>query len=191
MLKTVLEWPSPRLRKQSEPVFKIDDKTKQLAIDLIDTCNVMFGAGLAAPQIGVLKRMIVIKPSGFDAQNLDPAEYNEEYTVMINPQIEKSGKEIEWVEACLSLPGTSGKVKRSESVNITYMNLKGETKKYIANWPYAGGLQHEIDHLDGIVYTNRQEKKRSHSTLYKLRRNRRKQMIAERKRRRETKGFKR
>tara|TARA_R110001599_G_scaffold176521_1_gene368687 strand:- start:228 stop:803 length:576 start_codon:yes stop_codon:yes gene_type:complete len=185
VLKEIVEWPSLKLSKKALPVFKIDENIKQLSIDLIDTCNVMFGIGLAASQIGVLKRMIVIKPKGFNAENLDPSEYNKEYTVMINPQIETSGEKIEWTESCLSLPGTQGKVTRSQQATVTYLNLDGETKTLVADWPYAGGLQHEIDHLEGILYTKRQEGKRSFSTLSRLKRVRRKEMIKQRKLRRE------
>ena len=149
VLKKIVEWPSLKLSKQSNPVFKVDENIKQLSVDLIDTCNVMFGIGL------------------------------------INPQIEVSGEKIEWTESCLSLPGTQGKVTRSQKATVTYLNLDGETKNLVADWPYAGGLQHEIDHLEGILYTKRQERKRSFSTLSRLRRIRRKEMIKQRKLRRE------
>ena len=184
MLRKVLEWPNQTLKKVSSPIFKIDEETKNLAKDLVDTCNIMFGAGLAAPQIGVTKRMIVIKPAQFGAANVDPYDHNSEYMVMINPTIETGGEMIEWVEACLSLPGTDGKVKRYADSVVTYMSLDGETKTIQAGWPFAGGLQHEIDHLDGKVFINRQDKKKSRSTLYKLSRHRRKEMIAARKARR-------
>ena len=103
MLKSILEWPSKRLKTVANPIFKIDEETKQLAIDLIDTCNVMLGVGLAATQIGVAKRMITIKPKSFNSENIDPAEYNKDYIIMINPLIETSGNKIEWIEECLSL----------------------------------------------------------------------------------------
>jgi len=145
----------------------------------------MLGVGLAATQIGVAKRMIVIKPSGFNAETSDPAEHNKEYTVMINPQIELSGKKIEWTEACLSLPSTDGKVQRSETATVSYMDMTGETRRIVAEWPYAGGLQHEIDHLDGVLYIQRQIKKKSFSTLKRLRNIRRKEMIKQRRIRKE------
>lgn len=180
MFKKIIEWPSKSLRKESSPIFKIDDSASSLAQDLIDTCKVMFGAGLAAPQIGTNSRMIVIKPSSFQAENIDPAEYDKEYTVMINPIIETSGQKIEWVEQCLSLPQTDGKVKRFETAKVTYTDLKGETKHILASWPFSGGLQHEIDHLDGYLYIQRQEKKKVRTTLFKINRFRRKEMIKQR-----------
>ena len=184
MLKKIVEWPNKSLKKQAEPIFKLDDDVNQLAANLVDTCNIMFGAGLAAPQIGVSKRMVVIKPSSFGAENPEPSSINEEYLIMINPSVEVSGEKIEWIEACLSLPETQGKVERSSEAQITYMNLDGDTRTFKAAWPFAGGLQHEIDHLDGVLYIDRQHKKKRWSTLYKLKRKRRKQEIQERRARR-------
>ena len=184
MLRTILEHPNKKLRKKSDPIFSIDESTNQLAIDLIDTCNIMFGAGLAAPQIGINKRMVVIKPSNFDFANPDPAAYNPDYLVLINPVLDIGEEEVEWKEACLSLPGASGKVKRSKNASVTYLDLEGNTKKIDAPWPFSGGLQHEIDHLDGILYIHRQDKRRSRSTMFQLQRVRRKKMLAARKERR-------
>ena len=184
MLKKIVEWPNKSLKKQAAPIFKIDEETNQLATNLIDTCKIMFGAGLAAPQIGISKRMIVIKPSAFGAENPEPSSINEEYLVMINPSIEVSGENIEWVEACLSVPGTQGKVERSSEANVTYMSIDGETKAFVAQWPFSGALQHEIDHLEGILYIDRQNKKKRWATLYNLKRKRRKQKIQEKRARR-------
>ena len=184
MLKSIVEWPKKSLKKQADPVFKFNDEVTELATNLIDTCNVMFGAGLAAPQIGSSKRMIVIKPSNFGVENPDPSSINKDYMVMINPSIEVSGDQVEWIEACLSLPETQGKVTRSSEAIVSYMNLDGETKTFKAEWPFSGGLQHEIDHLEGILYIDRQPKKKRWSTLYKLKRKRRKQEIQQRRARR-------
>jgi len=180
VLKKILEWPNSSLKKVSEPIFKIDDEVCELVKNLIDTCNIMFGAGLAAPQIGVSRRIVVIKPSEFGAENIDPSDYNKDFMVLINPSLEASGDDVEWVESCLSLPGTEGKVTRKTNAEVSYMTLEGETKKIIAQWPFSGGLQHEIDHLEGVLYIQRQPKKKSWSTLYKLKRYRRKQMIQDR-----------
>ena len=188
MLKKVLEWPNKKLRQPSETVYKIDEDVKQLVVNMIDTCKVMFGAGLAAPQIGVHKRVVILKPADFNYENTDPAEYDSDYTVFINPVLELSDQKVEWVEACLSLPGTDGKVERSENVKLSYMNLNGETKIVDIGWPFAGAVQHEVDHLDGTLFHQRQKGRRGAFTLDKLRRKRRKQMIRDRKARRASRG---
>mgnify|MGYP001261381843 CR=1 FL=1 len=185
MLREVLTHPNLRLTKVCDPVTKFDEDLKTLIVDLIDTCRVMFGAGLAAPQVGVKKRIIVIKPATFKVENPFPAAYNSEYMVMINPVIETFGEEIEWREGCLSLPGVEGRVKRKESCVVKFLDETGEMQTIEAGFPFAGGLQHEIDHLDGILYTKRMEKKKQRSLMWKIQRIKRKQMIADRKRKRE------
>ena len=146
MLRTILEWPNTKLRKNSNPIGVINEETIKLAEDLVDTCNVNFGVGLAAPQIGVQKRMIVLKPSACGIENPDPFEYNTDFMVLINPVLELSGESVSWVEACLSVPYTEGKVDRISHAVCTYLSMDGETKKLEATWPFSGALQHECDH---------------------------------------------
>ena len=74
--------------------------------------------------------------------------------VLINPIVETSGKDIEWREACLSLPGVSGKVKRKENCSVVFLDENGVTKKLEAGWPLSGVLQHEIDHLEGKLFVD-------------------------------------
>ena len=175
MNKKIFEWPSKHLSNKAKSVSKEDiESIKKLEIDLIDTCNINMGVGLAASQIGVHKRVIIIKPGAFNADNIDPSEYNEEYMILINPVLEYSGKKIKWKEACLSLPMTSGGIERFELCKVTYMNLNGDIKSFDASWPFSGGLQHECDHLDGILYISRQKRANRHTTLEKLKRNRKK-----------------
>ncbi len=188
MLREVLTHPNLKLKKESLPITKFDDDLKSLVNDLIDTCRVMFGAGLAAPQIGEHKRVVVIKPSSFKVDNPFPSSYNPEYLVMINPVIETSGEVIEWREGCLSIPGVEGRVKRKENCVVKFLDENGEMQTIEAGFPFAGGLQHEIDHLDGVLYINRMEKKKQRSLMWKIQRIRRKQMIADRKRKRELKN---
>ena len=151
---------------------------------MVDTCRVNYGTGIAAPQIGINKRVVVIKSKGLIETNLSPSSYNDEYMVLINPMIETSGDEIEWKEACLSVPGVSGKVKRKERCTVLFMDENGETKKLEADWPLSGVLQHEIDHVDGFVYIQRMDKRKRMGLIWQLNRNKRKEKIAARKRRR-------
>lgn len=166
--------------------MKFDEDLRQTIIDLVDTCRINYGVGIAAPQIGVSKKIIVIKPEGILDENISPCSYNTDYMVMINPVIQTDGDKIEWKEACLSVPEVAGKVKRFESCSVVFLDETGETKKIDATWPLAGILQHEIDHLDGILYVDRMEKRKRMGLVWQINRNRRKKHIqAKRKRRNE------
>lgn len=184
MLKNILTWPNKKLKESSKAVTKFDEDLKASIIDLVDTCRVKFGAGIAAPQIGLNKKIVVIKTDGVVKENISPSSYNKDYMVLINPIVETSGKDIEWREACLSLPGVSGKVKRKENCSVVFLDENGVTKKLEAGWPLSGVLQHEIDHLSGILYHTRMEKRKRTGLMWKFNRNKRKQYIAEKKRRR-------
>ena len=164
MLKKILTWPNKRLKESSRAITKFDEGLKTAIVDLVDTCRVNFGVGIAAPQIGLNKKIVVIKTEGLVSENISPSSYNDDYMVLVNPIIETSGNDIEWREACLSMPGV--------------------TKKIEANWPLSGVLQHEIDHLNGFLYHMRMEKRKRTGLMWKFNRNKRKKYIAEKKRRR-------
>lgn len=153
------------------------ETVKDLIVDLIDTCNVSMGAGLAAPQIGVNKKVVVIKPSSFGKENTDPAEYNKDYMVLVNPKIEPQGELIKWKESCLSIPGLNAAVERQEVALVSYTSEKGENKRFIAEWPFSGGLQHECDHLEGKLFIHRMNKRKAAFLLGDLRRKQRKQKL--------------
>lgn len=131
------------LRKKSREVTKINDRLKILIDDMFETMDYADGVGLAAPQIGILKRIIVV-------DNRDGFR-----NYFINPIItHKDGEEI-GLEGCLSVPERQGTVKRATDIDIKYMTLEGEEKTLNAKDFLARILQHEIDHLDGILYTDR------------------------------------
>ena len=167
MLKKIYEWPHAVLKKTSEPIGVFNEETKQLAQDLIDTCNIMMGIGLAAPQIGLSKRMIVIDLKKLGLQQDDKNGINDDYWVLINPVIETEGDKIPWIEGCLSLPMVDGRVERFSKAKVTYMTIDGEQAEANLDWPASGGIQHECDHLDGIVYTFRQSRGNRARTLKK------------------------
>ena len=168
--RKILEWPNQKLFKTSVKIGEIDDSVKSLAKDLIDTCNVSNGVGLAASQIGVNKRMFVIKPSAFGVENSDPCETNPEYMVLINPDLAcpEGGDKMTWSEACLSVPFVEGKVPRSTEALVRYTSMDGEAKTLVAEWPFSAGLQHEFDHLDGILYISHLKKVARHLVLKKV-----------------------
>lgn len=136
----------PILRKKSKVVSNYNDRLKVLVEDMYETMDVAYGVGLAAPQVGILKRVIVI-------DNRD--EENGKRFYMINPEIiEKEGVEV-GMEGCLSVPGKQGTVERSKDIKVRYNDLSGEEKILEAEDFLARILQHEIDHLDGILYTDK------------------------------------
>ena len=156
--RTILTYPHRSLVTKSEPVYEFGDETTSVVQDLIDTLEVNGGVGLAAPQVNILKRVVVVKSdvsAFYEFENPDPCELNPAYLVLINPKLQLSGDEVSWEEACLSVPGYSGRVKRSTDARVEYQNIKGEKCVLDAGWPASGAIQHECDHLDGILYIRR------------------------------------
>lgn len=135
----------PILRKKSRKVETFDDSLKQLIDDMYDTMYGAEGVGLAAVQIGKLKRLIVLD------------DYEGTKMVLINPELVAEEGSCEAMEGCLSVPERMGKVERFEKVKINYMNEEGEEKALEAEDFLARIIQHEMDHLDGILYTDRAE----------------------------------
>lgn len=137
----------PILRKISRKVEVFDQKLKQLAEDMIETMKNADGAGLAAPQIGVLKRLVVIHKSTNDE--------NEDILVLVNPEpIDESGKQEE-IEGCLSIPGRMGKVERPNYVKFSYQDLDGNPDSIEGEGYLARVLCHEYDHLNGVLYIDK------------------------------------
>ena len=140
------------LAKKSKEVEVIDDKIKQLAQDMLDTMYKSDGIGLAACQVGMLKRMIV-----YDIRYIEE-DGKKEGHVLINPKITSRSKDmIEVEEGCLSFPDVYKNVLRHEKITVEYTDLDGKKKKINAKDMEAIVLQHEIDHLDGIVFLDRYE----------------------------------
>lgn len=132
----------PILRKISKPVIKIDDKIKELLNDMIETMYDADGVGLAAPQVGILKRIIVI-------------DVGDGIIELINPEmIDQKGKQV-GIEGCLSVPQTSGKVERPEEVRVKGINRDGEKIVIEGKGLLARALCHEIDHLNGILFIDK------------------------------------
>ena len=145
--------PDPILREKSVRVPEIDKSVIQLVDDMILTMQEYDGAGLAAPQVGVSLRVITLQMP------------DEEPFCVINPEITRRSGEVELMEGCLSIPGYQGEVKRSVSVTAKGLNRKGEKIKIKATGLLAQALEHETDHLDGILYIDRIE---SDDKLYKI-----------------------
>ncbi len=136
----------PVLRKKCKEVRKIDKKTKKLVVDIVQTMKKNQGIGLAAPQVGISKRAITVQTDLKDQRIL----------VLVNPKILKKSKETETgEEGCLSFPDIFLKIKRAQKIEIEGLDINGEKVKIKAQGLLARVLQHEVDHLDGILFFNR------------------------------------
>jgi peptide deformylase len=144
----IVKYPDPVLRQELKDIDNIDEELKQLALDMADTMYEDQGVGLAANQIGSLKRIMVFDPEP------DPEVRN--YTVLVNPHIvETEGEQVSKEEGCLSLPGVRADVKRFARVKVEALNLEGEKIEIDAEDLISIILQHEIDHLNGKVFIDR------------------------------------
>jgi len=143
-IKIIVKEPDPILRETSRPVPKITPNIHKLLNDMAETMYEASGVGLAAPQIGILKRVIVI----------DTAEEESELIEMINPEILSSSGEQVGPEGCLSIPGVNGDVKRYDKVKVKGLNRDGEEQIIEAEGFLARVFQHEIDHLNGVLFTD-------------------------------------
>lgn len=147
MIRTILTYPNPELKKKSAPVTIVTDSTRELVQDMAETMYDAPGIGLAAPQIGVHQRVIVIDIS---AKNEPP-----ELIAAINPVIVHAEGEAYEEEGCLSVPSYAANVKRHARVIVKALDLDGIEQTWKADDLLAIAFQHEIDHLDGILFVDR------------------------------------
>ena len=142
--------PDPVLRQKAKKVSKIDESIQRLIDDMIETMRAAPGVGLAANQIGVPLKIAVIEIPG------------EEVIVLVNPEIIKREDERIIVEACLSVPGYQGEVNRSVQVKVKARDRKGHGIRIKGEELLAQALEHEIDHLNGILYIDKVEPEKLH-----------------------------
>lgn len=144
-VREVLTLDAPVLRRKAKRIRRVDDSTRRLVDDLLDTVRAYNGAGLAAPQIGVPLRALV-------------TVVGEQTHVVLNPEIvEESEEEEEAEEGCLSIPGWWGPVRRKTRVTVRGMTRTGKTIKIRSEGWEARAFQHEVDHLDGILFIDRMD----------------------------------
>ena len=142
-IRTILHYPDPRLREKAEPVTEITPEIRALVDDMAETMYAAPGCGLAANQIGVPKRIFVIDTATDD----EPSRL----TVFINPEIIERVGEICWEEGCLSFPQVHEDIKRAEKVRVRAMDREGKTFELEVDGLFAVAVQHENDHLDGVL----------------------------------------
>ena len=140
----VLHFPDPRLRTVARPVAEVTAETRRIAADMLETMYDEFGIGLAAVQVNIPQRIIV----------MDLSENGDQPMVLINPEIIDASGEEEMQEGCLSVPGYTATVRRREKVRVRAWDPQGDTMELDADGLLAVCIQHEIDHLNGKLFVD-------------------------------------
>ena len=162
MLRKILIEPDPILRKKSEALEKVDDQTRKLMKDMLETMYKAPGIGLAAIQIGISKRIIVIDVSKDKEKKKEPL-------FLVNPEIiYKSDKTAIYEEGCLSLPGHFAEIERPAECTTRYIDFNGKKKELKADGLLATCIQHEVDHLNGILFIDYLSKLKKDMIIKKL-----------------------
>ena len=159
----ILQYPDERLHTVAVPVMQVTDKIRLLIQDMAETMYAAPGIGLAATQVDVHERVIVI----------DTSETRDQLLVLINPEIIASHGISDYEEGCLSVPGIYGKVRRAESVTVSALNAEGKSFVLDANGLLAVCIQHEMDHLAGKVFVEYWSQLKQSRTLARLKKRQR------------------
>ena len=160
--------PHPVLKKVAEPVQEITDETRKFIDDMIDTMYLYDGIGLAAPQVGVSKRILVIDLE----QNLEtenPLDRRGNPLVFINPEIIWESEDLRcYREGCLSLPDQYADVERPDKVKVKFLDYNGEAQEIEGDELLSTAIQHEIDHLNGVLFVDHLSKLKKDRVMKKL-----------------------
>lgn len=147
----ILTYPDPFLRLKAKEVVRFGKEFQDLVNSMFETMRDAPGVGLAAPQIGKSLRLVVIEYTKSEEEDAKPKKY-----VLVNPKIvEESEERVTDLEGCLSLPGLAGEVERSTAITVKAQNRYGKPVKYQVDGWLARIFQHEMDHLDGVLYIDR------------------------------------
>ncbi len=163
----ILKYPHPILKKRSEAVTEIDEEVRKLIHDMRETMYGAAGVGLAACQVGVSRRVIVLDVSPMDPQH--------SFFALINPEILSEEGEIDHEEGCLSVPDYLEKMKRKEKVCVKGLSPEGEEMEIRGDGILAIALQHEIDHINGILILDRVSRLKREIYRNKLKKEKRKE----------------
>ena len=160
----ILQYPDPRLNAPAQRVEKIDDSTRQLIEDMVETMYAAPGVGLAATQVDIHKQIVII----------DVSEDRSDLRVFINPEITRREGQTVNQEGCLSVPGIYDNVERAESVTVTALDRNGARFTLNASGMLATCIQHEMDHLQGKVFVERLSDLKQNRIRAKLKKRQRK-----------------
>ena len=166
-LLKVYEYPHPVLKEISKKVENLDEKIKQTLRDMLETMYAVKGVGLAAPQVGLSLRMVVI-----DVEQSEENPQGHPY-FMVNPEITWKSEDFSVCEeGCLSIPGQRAEVERPASVKVKFTDIDGKEQEISAEGLLATAVQHELDHLDGILYIDHISRLKRNMLLKKLKKQR-------------------
>ncbi|MEM9530819.1 MAG: peptide deformylase [Pseudomonadota bacterium] len=143
-LLNIIEYPDPRLRTRAEPVAEVDEQVKQLAADMLETMYEAPGIGLAATQVNVHRRILVV----------DVSDERNEPHVLVNPELLETRGSKPCEEGCLSVPGIYAKVDRADWIRVRALDANGESRELEAEGLLAVCIQHEMDHLEGKLFVD-------------------------------------
>lgn len=170
----ILTYGHPALREKCRPIPQVTDETRQLAHDMLDTMYEAAGVGLAAQQIGRTEALCVVDiPPGLDVVEEGGEPQNPDIPmplVLANPEVANAQGSTRAQEGCLSFPEIQLEIKRADQIQVTYLNLDGESCSIEAHGLLARVIQHEIDHLDGILFIDRVSEVRRLSIAGQLKR---------------------
>tara|TARA_B100001123_G_scaffold83069_1_gene94936 strand:- start:6 stop:557 length:552 start_codon:yes stop_codon:yes gene_type:complete len=170
----IITLPDPILKKKCDPVKEVNDKTRKLLDDMLKTMYEAPGIGLAAPQIGISKRLIVLDVSPRPGlkryqEEKDKEEIKPNPIQMINPEITYISQDRNTdEEGCLSIPGIMANVTRPSSCKVKYLDKNGESKEIHANGLLARCIQHELDHINGVLFIDHLSKTKKDIILRKI-----------------------
>ena len=172
-LLPIVEVPDPRLRQISSPVERVDDEVRALVADMFETMYAAPGIGLAAIQVGVPKRILVIDLQEPAEEGGDPVK---DPRVFINPEIvEHSDQDVPYTEGCLSVPDQYAEVDRPDRIRAKWLDLDGKPQDQEITGLLATCLQHEMDHLNGILFIDHLSRLKREMILKKLAKQRKEQ----------------
>ena len=161
MIRNIIIEPDPILRKKCNPVEKVDDELKKLMKEMLNTMYQAPGIGLAAIQVGILKRVVVI--------DISKDEQKKEPLFLVNPEITYRSKETStYEEGCLSLPGQFAEIERPTECHLKYVDFEGKEKNIKASGLLSTCIQHEVDHLNGILFIDYLSKLKKDMMVKKL-----------------------
>lgn len=145
--------PHPVLKKKAEPVAAVTDEDRQLMDDMLETMYVTDGIGLAAPQVGISKRILVLDIEQQKGEDLTPAQKQGKPRFFVNPEITWESEDLRvYNEGCLSVPGQYADVTRPDKIKVKYLDYNGQAQEMEADGLLATCIQHEMDHLNGILF---------------------------------------
>jgi len=153
-VREIITLPEPVLRKKARKVSQYNNELQALIDDMVETMRAAPGVGLAGPQINVPLRVIVVEFGDEEDEDVPPKLH-----IVVNPELSKFSQElVSGTEGCLSIPGFLGEVERSKTITVKGYNRHGQPLKIKAKGWLARIFQHEVDHLDGILYIDRTDK---------------------------------